>query len=153
MPSLLLHPLNTLAFNRNLLQKFLSPFALILMLFSVPLVQAAASAGEDAITYVQLEPAFVVNYGGEGRLKYLKTDITLVTNGGLAEDVVKQHLPLLRNQLMMLLSRQTDESVTTNEGKERLRKEALEEVRQTLEKEVQHPVVEDLLFTTFIYQG
>lgn len=153
MPSLLLHPLNTLAFNRNLLQKFLSPFALILMLFSVPLVQAAASAGEGAITYVQLEPAFVVNYGGEGRLKYLKTDITLVTNGGLAEDVVKQHLPLLRNQLMMLLSRQTDESVTTNEGKERLRKEALEEVRQTLEKEVQHPVVEDLLFTTFIYQG
>ncbi|SEI45624.1 flagellar FliL protein [Allopseudospirillum japonicum] len=153
MPSLLTHPLNTLAFNRNLLQKFLSPFALILMLFGAPCVQAAASGGEGAITYVQLEPSFVVNYGGEGRLKYLKTDITLVTNGGLAEDVVKQHLPLLRNQLMMLLSRQTDESVTTNEGKERLRKEALEEVRQTLEKEVQHPVVEDLLFTTFIYQG
>ncbi|MDX1399745.1 MAG: flagellar basal body-associated FliL family protein, partial [Oceanospirillum sp.] len=85
---------------------------------------AEDGAGGSPIAYTEVKPSFVLNYGGPGRLKYLKADITLVTSSPLAEQTVSHHMPLIRNELVSLLSRQTDEAVTTPVGQEQIRMEA-----------------------------
>ncbi len=104
-------------------------------------------------SYIDLKPPFVANYGGipGGRLQYLKADVSLrVESGG--EMSVMHHMPAIRDKLLMLFSRQSEDSVVTVEGKELLRQEALEEVRSVLLSEEGEHKIKDLLFNSFIVQ-
>ncbi|WP_439134665.1 flagellar basal body-associated FliL family protein [Pseudomaricurvus sp.] len=93
--------------------------------------QADAAEGEEKASsiYLPLKPPFVVNYGNnEGalasRLHYLKAELTVRV--GTPKDVnsIRHHMPYIRNQLIMLFSKQTQESLETQEGKELLRQKA-----------------------------
>lgn len=130
------------------------------MLISFPL-WAADEPGESSdeasasapSSYIDLKPPFVANYGGmpAGRLKYLKTDISLRVEAG-GESAVMHHMPVIRHHLVMLLSKQGEDSVITMEGKELLRQAALEEVRKVIMIEEEEHKITDLLFNSFIVQ-
>lgn len=113
--------------------------------------EEGAPAG-PSVTYTEMRPAFVVNYGGPGRLQYLKADITMVTSSSDATETAEHHMPLVRNELVSLLSRQTEEAVTTPVGQEQMRQEATQAIKELFQQEVGHPVIDDLLFLNFIYQ-
>ncbi len=113
---------------------------------------APTSGGSE---YVELNPAFIVTYGGPGGLKYLKTAVTLIVPAGKAEGNVSLHTPPIRNSLVMLLSNQTSESVATAAGRDQLRQQALESIRQIMVGEygeAGYKMVKDLLFTSFVVQ-
>jgi len=61
-------------------------------------------------------------------------------------------MPALRHELVMLISRQTPEAVGTVEGKELMRQEALEAVRNVLVAEDGDQKIADLLFNSFVVQ-
>lgn len=114
--------------------------------------------GEDSETpaimkteYLDLEPAFVTNYGGAGRLRFLRAEISLRIEMGKKAPVLR-HMPAIRDKLIRLLSRQTDDQVSTVEGKESLRQEALKSIQEFLESEEGENGVTDLLFGKFIIQ-
>lgn len=113
---------------------------------------AEAAPGSIKATYMRLEPPIIANYGIEqGRLRFVKIDITLrVEIGG--ENPVVHHMPALRHELVMLISRQTTESIGSVEGKELMRQEALEAVRNVLIAEEGDQKVADLLFNSFVVQ-
>jgi len=139
---------------------------LLLMLFCLPVFaeeggegggeggEAASKGapGSIASTYMRLEPPFITNYGIEkGRLRFIKVDITLrVEIGG--ENPVVHHMPAIRHEIVMLLSRQTNETFGTMEGKELMRQEALEAVRNVLIAEEGDQKIADLLFNSFVVQ-
>ena len=133
---------------------------LMINLFMVPLViaQDEAADGEpvkEAVSarYVDLKPAFVVNYGGAGRLRYLKTSIALRIGGGDDGQInIRRHMPYIRHTLVMLLSRATEEELSSMEGKELLRQNALEAVKNILLEEEKEESVFDLLFNSFVVQ-
>lgn len=104
------------------------------------------------VLYLDLVPALVGNYGAGPKLKYFKADISLRVTGEDAKKSVEYHEPLIRNQLVMLFAQQTDESLSSVEGKEALRQEALKQVQQALNQEEGKPLVEDLLFNNLIVQ-
>lgn len=109
--------------------------------------------GAGSAQYIDLKPAFIVNYGGQGRLRYLKTDIALRVSGGVeGPSSIRQHMPYIRHQLVMLLSKATEEEVSSMEGRELLRQNALEAVREVLIQEEGTQHVDDLLFNSFIVQ-
>lgn len=112
----------------------------------------APPAINQAAIYIPLAPAFVVNYGGEGRLKYIRADISLRLRDSVAANSVRHHLPYIRNNLIMLLSAQTEESISSQEGKEALRQEALQTVKDVLLQEDQVEGVVDLYFNAFLIQ-
>ena len=85
-------------------------------------------------------------------MKFYKADISLKVTGSEAEEKVKYHEPLIRNQLVQLFSQQTDGSLGGMDAKEKLRQEALKQVQQVLEQEEGKPYVEDLLFNNLILQ-
>lgn len=112
---------------------------------------ATGSSGE--VHYIPLEPAFVTNYGGPGRLKYVKVDMTLMVDNLSASTAVQQHLPLIRNAVVLNLARQNENNVVTPTGQERIRQQVLQVLQETLQRETGQPVVNEVLFTNFIYQN
>lgn len=130
---------------------------LLLLLLLAPLAQAQTEPGETDVVvgtqYIELKPAFVTNYGGPGPLRFLKAEIALRVSGGeLGIRGVRYHMPFIRHELVMLLSAQTPEDLETMEGKELLRQNALEVVRDVLVQEEGQQYVDDLLFNNFIVQ-
>jgi len=124
-------------------------------------IPASSFAQEDeeiaaepvASRYIDLKPAFVVNYGGVGRLRYLKAEIALRVGGGNDGPIdIRHHMPYLRHALVMQLSRAAEEELSSMEGRELLRQAALEAVRSVLMKEAGRQFVDDLLFNSFIVQ-
>lgn len=105
------------------------------------------------VIYHSLTPALVGNFGAGPKLKYYKADVALRVTSAEAEAKVTHHEPLIRNQLVMLFSQQTEESLATPDAKEKLRQEALKQVQQVLSDEEGQPLVEDLLFNNLILQG
>jgi len=116
--------------------------------------EEAEGEGKEApkIIYVGIVPALVGNYSSGMKMKFYKADISLKVTGSEAEDKVKYHEPLIRNQLVLLFSQQTDETLGSMDSKEKLRQEALKQVQQVLEQEEGKPYVEDLLFNNLILQ-
>jgi len=134
--------------------------ALVLVPVLVPLWGTAARAAqaetaeEEQLRYVPLQPSFVTNFGdgADGRLQYVKADVSLRVSSAAAASAVRYHLPALRNAVVLLLSRQDASSVSTGSGREAIRAEALAELRAILEAEEGEPYIEDVLFTNFLVQ-
>ena len=127
----------------------------LLWLTGIPAQAQEGLAEEDReVRYVELQPAFVTNFGmaDRGKLQYLKTDVSIRVSSQAAEMAARYHLPALRNAMVLLLSRQDEASVSTGRGREVIRTEALAQLRAILETEEGDPYIDDLMFTNFIVQ-
>jgi len=105
--------------------------------------------GEEGAT-VNFEP-FLVNLADKEASRYVKTSIRLlVANKESAETIAKGEtlMPRMRDTILTLLSTKTAEEMTSNEGKEKLKKEILEKVNEYLPEEG----AEDVFFTDFVVQ-
>ncbi len=132
------------------MQSMLRGCALVTLLMAVCSFSHAES---NQAQYINLKPAFVTNYGISARLQYLKVDISVRVESQDDVALVEQHLPYLRNNLILLLSQQTDAAVSSAEGRQQLRAAALEEVQKVMQDEQGSKVVSDLLFNNFIVQS
>jgi flagellar protein FliL len=146
------------------LKSMLATFGLFVLLTLGPadtLKAADAPAGADdpasgmaGLIYYTLGPSFVTNYDGAGRLKYLKTDIAVRIDPGTAP-MLDTHLPYIRNKLVVLLAAQLEENLTSTQGKETLRNQALNEVKAALDYLQGAGTgerVRSLYFTSFVVQ-
>ncbi|MEH6685827.1 MAG: flagellar basal body-associated FliL family protein [Halopseudomonas sabulinigri] len=114
--------------------------------------EAPAEPVKQMALYQALEPPFVVNYSDNGRQRYMQVSVVLM--GRSAEGMAKlnQHLPLIRNQLVLLFGSEEFAALLSPEGKEALRERAGLAVKALLEKEVGDPVIESVLFTNMVLQ-
>jgi flagellar FliL protein len=120
----------------------------------------SAGQGEDGeeeevvgpAVYIPLDPAFVVNFASGERARFLQITVEAMTRDPAMEEHIKKHMPVIRNNLVLLFSSQTYERVSTLEGKESLREEALEVMQAVLEEETGDPGVEAVYFTSFVMQ-
>jgi flagellar protein FliL len=128
--------------------------ALLVVILGLVSSFAAAEAQEGGVKYVTLQPPFVTNFGvtKTGRLTYLKADVTLKVANPEGEAALKYHSPVLRNALVLLFSRQEDVAVSSSDGREQIRQQALTELRDIMQAESGEPVIEDLVFSNFVVQ-
>ncbi len=102
--------------------------------------------------YADLSPAFVINYNYEGELRYVQLSVSVMARSDDTLEVVENHLPRIRNSLILLFSDQDFETLGTPQGKERLQQLALESIRETVREEGRVPDVEAVYFTNFVMQ-
>lgn len=102
--------------------------------------------------YVSLDPPFVVNFEGNSPAKFLQINVEVMSRKLEYAEHIKKHMPVIRNNLVMLFSSQTHENVNNLKGKEDLRQKALAEVQKILEEETGDPGVDALYFTSFVMQ-
>ena len=102
--------------------------------------------------YVSLEPPFVVNFEGNSSARFLQISVEVMSRKAEYTEHIKKHMPVIRNNLVLLFGSQTYDKVNTLKGKEELRQKALTEVQKILEEETGDPGVEALYFTSFVMQ-
>lgn len=104
-------------------------------------------------TYLKFDPPFVVNFENRGMMRFLQVSVEVMTRDAATAELIRLHDPKLRNDLLMLLGSQTYDTISTREGKERLRGEALQVVHDVIAAEGGKPEkVEQLYFTSFVMQ-
>src|SRR5882672_10807874 len=121
---------------------------------SLPLAKSAhgeeGGAGKTTVYYA-IDPPLVVNFEDGSVVRFLQITMEVMAHEQKAVDSVQKNIPLIRNNLLLLMSNRNYQSMMSREGKEKLRQEALAEVRAVQKKEGS-PDVDDLLFTSFVVQ-
>ena len=102
--------------------------------------------------YYDMSKAFIVNFpkGSEARL--IQVSVSLLVKGEEAVEALKKHEPMIRNNLLMLISAKGTKNLKTKEGKEELRADMLKEIGEVMEKMAGKNKVKDLFFTAFVMQ-
>ena len=115
-------------------------------------IAEAAPEPLKAPVYLEIEPPLVVNFQGPARIRYVQVGVVVSSTDKRALDAVERHMPVIRNNLIMLLSDKTYEELNSREGKEQTRQEVLENVRQVLFERTGEANVDAVYFTSFVMQ-
>lgn len=102
--------------------------------------------------YLPLDPPFVVNFQNPQDARFLQVSMEVMTTDPAVIEDIKKHMPAIRDSVVMLLSSQTQQALTTHEGKEAVRGEVLSRIRKIMETSTGKPGVEALYFTGFVMQ-
>jgi flagellar FliL protein len=115
-------------------------------------IDEVVDAKEGPAIYFPLRPALIVNYNAKGRQRFLQTEISIMTRDKEIVEAVELHMPMIRNNLIILFSGQTYNELQTDEGRELLKQDALKELQNIMQQEMGRPGIEKLLFTNFVMQ-
>ena len=86
-------------------------------------------------------------------VRFLQVTVSVMTRDPHEEELLKKNDPRIRNDLLMLLSNQHYNDISTREGKEKLRVASLEAVRTVVKSAGgEGEKIEDLYFTAFVMQ-
>ncbi len=102
--------------------------------------------------YLPLEPPLVATFEDRSAVRFLQLTLEVMARDQDSIEAVQMHMPVIRNNLLMLMGGRTLTDLTSREGKEALRAEALEEVQRILEANTGESGVEELYFTSFVVQ-
>jgi flagellar protein FliL len=126
---------------------------------SAPAPAAAAAAPQTtaapraAAIYYKFDPAFVVNFGGEGSARYLQVTVEAMSRDAAVLEALKNNEPAVRNDLVLLFSSQDSATLLSAAGKEKLRAGTLDAIRKVLADEGVHgEKIEAVYFTSFVIQ-
>lgn len=142
----------TVRFSRRLLTVF---WAMLMVTASPASAQESEAEGGDVSTgeqYVDLQPEFILNYGLDGRLRYLRLEVTLLLNDATAATNANHHAPELRHIVVMNVSRTARSDLQTSAGRQSLRQRLAEDMQALLNDETGEPMVRDVLFSNLILQ-
>jgi flagellar FliL protein len=104
------------------------------------------------VIYHTFEPPFVVNFEDKGVVRFLQIGLSVMTHDETVSASLKQHDPVIRNNLVLLFSSQTFKDLSSREGKEKLRVETLKEIQSILKKYTDDKGIEEAFFTSFVIQ-
>ncbi|MGH8231115.1 MAG: flagellar basal body-associated FliL family protein [Steroidobacteraceae bacterium] len=115
---------------------------------------SAKPAGPHAAPiYYKFDPAFVVNFGGDGSARYLQVTVEAMSRDVAIMETLKSIDPSVRNDLVMLFSGQDNATLMSVEGKEKLRAATLAAIRNGLDSEGGNgKLIEAVYFTSFVIQ-
>lgn len=93
----------------------------------------------------------MVNFEDGSVVRFLQITMEIMAHDPKAIESVQKNIPLIRNNLLLLMSNRNYQSLMSRDGKEKLRAEALQEVKDVQKKQGGEDV-DDVLFTSFVVQ-
>ncbi len=115
-------------------------------------VKAVPAPKKGETIYISVPDPFLVNIKSGKRSKMMQIKIQFMVRSKEAEDAVKLHMPLLRNNLLDYFSLADANEVSTREGRSALKNGALKTARQVIKEQVGFDAIEMILFTGFVVQ-
>lgn len=114
---------------------------------------AAEKEAQPQLAYFTLEPDLTTNFFTKGKdLGYLQVRIDIMVSNAADVPLIELHQPLIRDTVVELLGRQTEDTVKSLAGREDIRKQLVKQLNDILLAEVGRPIIADLLFTKYMYQ-
>lgn len=128
---------------------------LMLTLLLLPVLGFANSGGEKpdesagpVIEYVEMKPKFTVNLAEPK--KYLLLNVQLLVEGAEHVEKVKKHMPVLRHEMIMMLSGMHVADLQTMEQREALRLKTKQMITDLLVKIQNSDGFRDVFFSEFL---
>lgn len=106
----------------------------------------------EAEVYFDLAEPFLVSFPPGSSAKIIKISLTVIVKGEANVDVLKKHMPMIRNNLLMAISSISADKAKTIEGKKELQAMMLSEIGKAMEKMIHKNPVKDVYFTDFVMQ-
>ena len=101
--------------------------------------------------YLALEKV-VVNFAQKGSPKFLQVEMQLMAHDPAVLTAVEEHMPVIRNDILVLLSGQNAEQLKSREGKETLRGEVLTALQKIVKENADLEGPQAVYFTNFVMQ-
>ncbi len=103
--------------------------------------------------FVPLDPPFVVNFQTADAVRFLQVEVRLAAKDAETAELLKQNDPIVRNDLLMLFGNQDITQLVARNGKEKLRADSLQTVRNVIKNVGGEPAkVDNVYFTSFVMQ-
>jgi flagellar FliL protein len=99
-----------------------------------------------------LDPAFVVNFKDKDAIRFLQIKVQVMTHDQNVVDAIKKYSPIIRNNLLLLFSSQSYESLSSRAAKEKLQAETRNEIQKVLKAKTGKGGVDAVYFTSFVMQ-
>lgn len=113
---------------------------------------AEEPASKPAI-YQSLHPPLIVNFKDQyGDSHFMQMTLELMARDQDVINAVREHAPVIRNDLILLYASSLYEDVVTREGKEKMLADGLAEVQRIMTESIGEPGVEALYFTGLVIQ-
>jgi len=127
----------------------------LILLLSLLLLPIWGFAGDDkaeeaapVVEYIEMKPKFTVNLAEPK--KYLLVNVQLLVEGAEAVERVKKHLPMLRHEMIMMLSGMHIADLQTVEQREALRVKTRDLITSALAKAENSDGFRDVFFSEFL---
>lgn len=120
-----------------------------------PMAPAAAVPAEplpEEVFYYNVQPEFVVNFQGKTKMKFLMIEMVVATHDKEVLPILDDHDPEIRNSLLLMLAEQNSESLTTSEGKQALREQALAKIDEVVTTHYKAEKIKDVFITRLVMQ-
>ncbi len=120
-----------------------------------PIASAEELAEEDKpeLMYYEIEPNILTFYQGTGRkIGYVVVQVNVAVRGQDNYDLIELHMPLLQDVLIKFFNRQDKSVIQPFSEREQLRLKAMDVVKEALKEEIGKDIVENVLFTNYVYQ-
>lgn len=104
------------------------------------------------VQYVIMKPEFVVSFQVGPRQRFLQLSIEVMTRQPAVIDALRVHDPLLRNEIIRIISEHEFDYLRTAEGRIELQRRLQEQVAAVIRNETGVDGVEAVLFTNFVMQ-
>jgi flagellar FliL protein len=117
--------------------------------------QEGDAHGEEAkpIVYLPLKPAFAASFKNNPEARMVQIEITLGSTDEAILGAVEKHMPILRNNLLLILGGEDPSVLKTPEGKEALRAKIKDEIKKIVIEQTDKKVgVDEVFFTGFVMQ-
>lgn len=132
---------------------------MLILLFGISSSAISAEEAEaepeekEALIYFEVEPNILTFYQGTGKkLGYVVVQVNIAVRGQSNYDLVELHLPIIQDNLIDFFNQQDKSVIQPFEQREQLRVKAMESVATALKEETGLDVVDNLLFTNYVYQ-
>ncbi|NRQ41160.1 flagellar basal body-associated protein FliL [Rheinheimera sp. YQF-2] len=123
----------------------------LLLLASLP---ALAQEQPKEIVYYGFDPDIVTNYisGNRRSLGYIRVTVELMIEDKRYLPAIEHHEPLILDTIIGIFSKQPEDKIKSLTGREEIRLAILEQLQQSMKKEAGEMMIQDLLFTKYLYQ-
>lgn len=125
---------------------------LVVLLTVISMKDAEAQSN---VSYYGFEPDITTNFIKEGddyRLGFVRVAIEVMVPDPSYVGIVEHHAPLLRDAFVHILSSAPERQIKTMTGRDQLRMRCVETAQELMRQETGNPVIQDVLFTKYIYQ-
>ncbi|SDH88967.1 flagellar FliL protein [Vibrio xiamenensis] len=138
--------------DRNMLKRYIVQIIIALSAL-IALPSLAAEEGQDKLAYFTLEPDLTTNFYTKGKqLGYIQVRIDIMVAREADLPLIERHQPLIRDAVVEMLGKQSEDTIKSLAGREDLRKNLVQYLNSILLPETGKTVIADLLFTKYLYQ-
>jgi len=113
--------------------------------------EAAPTSGPAL--YTSLHPPLVVNFkDSAGDSHFMQVTMEVMARDQNVINSVREHVAVIRNNLILLYSGAIYDEITTRAGKEKMLADGLAEVQKVMTEQIGEPGVEAVYFTALVIQ-